>query len=328
MASSGFEERIADWIPETLVVDHRAVTAAGAQLFHGVKGEAGYDLLHGDEKVTPSNVMTEDQEAILQEDLDNAYFAGFNSREYMASADSGSADYDPDDAEIEAGQVNFVEWDGLAQYYASGAGGTWFGDFESARRIRRAANAAAGLDQTGHDMLLGEGETDDYDHVTAVSLLMGVATAPALDRELYRGSFYAGADPDELEAQLRESGSLDFSVASFTDGRDVADYFADPSLYPGDEAPSGVRVMYVVEPGAQGILGHAFAKSMRAGYPGDEDDRDYINSDEALTDLSTEHPREIVSGGRFDIGDITREGDLLTVRLRQTQVYPPQRSAS
>jgi hypothetical protein len=309
---------VARWQPE------EPVTAAGAEaFFHGTKGQPGYDLLHGDSKLQTKNLMDESQEMTLREDLDKAFYAGFTSREYNAYTDSGSHDYDPDD-ELGEGEVNYVEWEGLARYYASGAGDTWYSDFEGSRRIRRAANELAGLDQTGHDLLLGEGKTSDYDRIAALGLLTGVATAPKLDRELYRGSYYQGADPDEVEAQLKGTDSLDFSVVSFTDGQGVADYFADPSMYQQGEATSGTQVMYVVEPGAQGVLGHVFSKDMRAGDPGDDEDEvEYIDSDEALTDWTQERPREIVTGGRFTVGEVVREGDRITVRLRQTKTHQP-----
>ena len=194
---------------------------------------------------------------------------------------------------------------------------------ESSRRFRRAANALAGLDQTGHDRLLGEGDVSDDDRVVALAMLTGVAIAPPVARELFRGSYYEGASPDEVEAQLRATPSLDFSVVSFTDGRGVADYFADPSLYQEGEAQGGTQVMYVMEPGAQGILGHVFAQDMAAGSPGDEDDRDYVNSDDALTDWSTERPREVITGGSLELGEITRDGDRITVRVRQAKTHPP-----
>lgn len=319
---------VARWIPES--EESEPVTAAGGeQDFHGTKGQPGYDLLHGGSKLQPKSVLNEDQEMALREDLDKAFYAGFTPHEYNAYADPGSHDYDPDDAELGDDEVNYVEWEGLARYYASGADGTWFGDFEGSRRIRRAANELAGLDQTEHDRLLGEGGTSDYDRNAALGLLMGVATAPKLDRPLYRGSYYAGADPDEVEAQLRSTSSLDFSVVSFTDGEGVADYFADPEFYqanhPGGPA-TGTQVAYVVEPGAQGVLGHVFSRDMKAGDPGheDEDEADYIDSDEALTDWTQERPREIVTGGSFEVGEITRAGDLITVQLRQTKTYQPK----
>lgn len=311
---------VARWAPEE-------VTAGGEVFFHGTKGGPGYELLHGGAKIQPRSLLDEDQEMMLREDLDSAFSSGFTPHSYNAYGDSGSHDYDPDDEDTPDGSVNYVEWEGLARYYASGAGDSWYSDFEGSRRIRRAANELAGLDQTGHDRLLGEGDTDDYDRNAALGLLMGVATAPRLDRELYRGSFYAGADPDEVEAQLRGTDGLDFSVASFTDGRGVADYFGDPALYalnnPG-EAPEGTQVTYIVEPGAQGVLGHVFARDMAAGTPGDDEDRDYVDTDEALTDWSREHPREIVTGGHFELGEITREGSRITVRLKQTKTYPPK----
>lgn len=314
---------VARWVPE----EPDEVTAGGETFFHGTKGEPGYELLHGDAKIQPKMLLNESQEMALREDIDKAFYAGFLPHEYNAYTDPGSHDYDPDD-EVGEGEVNYVEWEGLARFYASGSDGTWFGDFESSRRVRRAANELAGLDQTGHDLLLGEGTTNDYDRNAALGLLMGVATARPLDRELYRGSFYEGSDPDEIEAQLRSTDSLDFSVVSFTDGQGVADYFADPSLYEQGvrESTGGTQVMYVVEPGAQGVLGHVFSKDMRAGDPGheDEDEADYIDSDEALTDWTQERPREIVTGGNFQLGEITRDGSRITVRLKQTQTYPPK----
>lgn len=314
---------VARWVPE----EPDEVTAGGEAFFHGTKGEPGYELLHGDAKIQPKMLLDESQEMALREDIDKAFYAGFLPHEYNAYTDPGSHDYDPDD-EVGEGEVNYVEWEGLARFYASGSDGTWFGDFESSRRVRRAANELAGLDQTGHDLLLGEGTTNDYDRNAALGLLMGVATARPLDRELYRGSFYEGSDPDEIEAQLRSTDSLDFSVVSFTDGQGVADYFADPSLYEQGvrESTGGTQVMYVVEPGAQGVLGHVFSKDMRAGDPGheDEDEADYIDSDEALTDWTQERPREIVTGGNFQLGEITRDGSRITVRLKQTQTYPPK----
>jgi 2'-5' RNA ligase len=320
---------VARWQPED--EETEPVTAAGDALpFHGTKGQPGYELLHGDSKVTLTSVLDEDQELALREDLDRAYFGGFTPHEYNAFTDPGSYDYDPDE-ELEDGQVNYVEWEGLARYYASGAGDAWYSDFEGSRRIRRAANELAGLDQTGHDRLLGDAEPDDNDRNAALGLLMGVATAPRLDRELYRGSYYAGSDPDEVEAQLRSTDSLDFSVVSFTDGQGVADYFADPSLYEGNSGETGstgTQVMYVVEPGAQGVLGHVFSKGMQAGDPGDDpDESEYVESDEALTDWTQERPREIVTGGNFAVGDIVREGNRITVRLRQTRTYPPRTSS-
>lgn len=311
---------VARWQPE------EPVTAAA---FHGTKGQPGYELLHGDAKVTMGNSLTSEQQEILADDLDRAFQAGFLPHEYNRFSDPTYYDYEDYGEEAGEGQVNYVEWEGLSRYYASGAGGYWFGDFENSRDIRRAANALAGLDQTGHDRLLGEGDTSDYDQAAALALLTGVASAPRLDRELYRGSYFEGADPDEVEAQLRDTGSLDFSVVSFTDGQGVADYFADPHLYEqggARQSQGGTQVMYTVEPGAQGVLGHVFSKDMQAGDPGhdDEDEADYVDSEEAFTDWSQDRPREIVTGGNFEVGEITRDGNRITVRLRQTKTYPPK----
>lgn len=48
MVSAGAKERISDWTPQTVVIDHRApVTAAGGeQDFHGSLGDPGYHALH------------------------------------------------------------------------------------------------------------------------------------------------------------------------------------------------------------------------------------------------------------------------------------------
>jgi hypothetical protein len=315
---------VARWTPED-TEDTEAVNAGGQAFFHGTKGAPGYGLLHGNDKVTTMRFLAEGEEEELQEGLNQAYYNGFTSREYNAYTDSGSYLYDPDD-ELSEGERNYVDWEGLSRYYASGAGGDWYSNFEGSRNIRREANALAGLDQTGHDRLLGEGDSSLY-RVEALALLTAVASAPPVDRPLYRGSFYEGADPDEIEKQLRSTDSLDFSVVSFTDGQGVADYFADPALYEqggARESQGGTQVMYEVDPGAQGVLGHIFTKDMRAGNPGEnEDDADYVNSDEALTDFTTDHPREIITGGNFEVGEIVRDGNRITVRLRQTKTHPP-----
>lgn len=320
--------RKGSWGPDDINVDQRAhdkQTAGHRQDFHGSPGRPGYELLHGGGKLKNKDLFSPEEESSLQEDLDEAHYAGFIDHSYSFFTDPGSHDYDPED-ETPEDEINYVHWEGLGRYYASGAGGTWFGDFEDSRRIRRAANESAGLDQSGHDRLLGEGEVDEHDRVVGTAMLAAVAVSPPLDRPLYRGSFYAGADPDEVEKQLRGTDGLDFSVVSFTDGQGVADYFADPSLYEqggARESSSGTQVMYVVDPGAQGILGHIFSKDMRAGDPG-QDDADYVNSDEALTDFTQERPREIVTGGHFSVGGITRDGNKITVRLKQTKVYKPK----
>jgi 2'-5' RNA ligase len=313
---------VARWTPE------EPVTAAGSGLdFHGSPGRPGYELLHGGGRMKNKDLFSPGEEGVLQEDLDEAHFAGFIPHAYSFFTDPGSHDYDPEDKTPED-EINYVHWENLGRYYASGAGDTWFGDFESSRSIRRAANESAGLDQSGHDRLLGEGEVSEHDKVVGTAMLAAVAVSPPVDRPLYRGSFYAGADPDEVEAQLRSTDGLDFSVVSFTDGQGVADYFADPDLYQANHPggpQGGARVMYEVEPGAQGILGHVFSKDMKAGDPGQNpDEAEYINSDEALTDFTRERPREIVTGGHFQIGEITRDGDTVHVRLKQTKVYRPK----
>jgi hypothetical protein len=315
-------ERISDWDKTTLVVDHRAPLVA-----HGTKGGPGYELLHGEGKLENKDLFDYDHEAILQEDVNAAHFAGFIAHDYSFFTDPGSHDYDPDD-ETPDDEINYVHWEHLGRYYASGAADTWYSDFEGCRRIRLAANEAAGID-TDHDRLLNEtGALDDRDRVVGTAMLAALAVSPPLDRPLYRGSFYAGADPDEVEAQIRSQDGLDFSVASFTDGEGVADYFADPRLHAvnGGEETEGTQVRYEVEPGAQGILGHVFPKGMKAGDPGhsDEDDADYVESDEALTDFTQGNPREVVTGGHFEIGEIVRDGNRITVRLKQTKVYHPK----
>lgn len=298
-----------------------------AETFHGTKGGPGYGLLHGEGKLKNKNLFDENQEGILHEDLDSAHFAGFIDHPYSYFTDPGSHYYDPAD-EKPPDEINYVHWEHLGRYYASGSGGNWFGDFEDSRRIRRAANASAGLDQTGHDRLLGEGPVDDHDHVVGTAMLAALAVSPPLDRPLYRGSFYGGANPDEVEAQLRGTDGLDFSVVSFTDGQGVADYFADPGFYRENhpDAPSGgTQVMYEVEPGAQGILGHVFQKDMKAGDPGSNPDEiDYVESPEANTDFTRARPREVVTGGHFQVGEITRDGSTIHVKLKQTKVFHPK----
>lgn len=313
---------VARWRPEETV----PVTAAGdVQPFHGTKGAPGYGLLHGEHKVTTRAFLSEGDEEEIAGDLDNAHVMGFTPHAYNLFADPGTHVYADYGEEAGPDEVNYVDWEGLSRYYASGAGGHWVGSFEGSRSIRRTANNLAGLDQTGHDRLLGEGSTDDFTP-QALAMLTGLAAAPRLDRPLYRGSYYEGASPDEVEAQLRSTDSLDFSVVSFTDGLNVADYFADPYLYQSGEAQGGARVRYELEPGAQGILGHIFPKGMKAGDPGldDQEDADYVDSDEAFTNFTQDHPREIVTGGNFAIGEITRDGDTIHVKLRQTKVYHPK----
>ena len=291
-----------------------------ALLAHGSPGDPGYGLLHGDGNV--NNLMSERQAEIFGEDFaNNAYYAGF-TREYNPFTDKNHPDYDPDE---EAGEDedSRPDWRGLSRFVATGENGFWFGDFESSREIRRAGNQALGLDTTGHDLLLGDGDTDDYTHVAAMTLLMGIATSPPVDRPLYRGSYIEGSNPGEVEKALRSGGdTMDFSAVSFTNDTGVADYFADPSMYQSGQAQpeGGTQVQFVVQPGAQGVVGRQFPPGMAAGTSGDPD----WDGEDHLTDFSISKPREIVTGGRFSIREITRDGNRLTVNLKQEHTFDPR----
>lgn len=322
MASAGVRERISDWTPQTVVIDHRAVTAAA---FHGTKGEPGYDLLHGGDKVQTSAVLSEHEESILHEELDRAYYAGFNSREYYPYADSGSHLYDPDE-ELSDGQVNFVEWEGLSRYYAA-SDDHWFGTFATSQETRRAANDIVGIKAGEQDRLIGEGDPSDYARVTAFSMLMGVATAPQRDMPLVRGSLYEGADPDEIEAAFRSQPTMDFSLISVTNSPGVADYFASPALFENNHARPpgpGTTVRFEIEPGAQAVMGRVFANDTSGDGPGRElADLDDDEHEEMMTNTDPDHAREYVTGGRFSVTEVVRDGDSLTVRLKQENTFNP-----
>lgn len=290
--------------------------SAGTEPFHGNKGDPGYHLLHPGKDHPRTNIsdfLDESQEDILVEDMDAAMFAGFTNRSYNPRTDPGSSQFDPDE-ELGDDERDHVDWEGLSRYYASGEGDTWFGDFEDSRKIRRAANELAGLDTSGHDLLLGEGDTSDFDRVNASVMLMGLATSPPIDQPLYRGTFVEGGDADEIEASLRESDTLDFSLISFTNSQGVA----DPSMYQGGESRGGTQIMFTLAPGAQGILGHPFPEDMRAGDAGAETDYDEI-----ITNFSPTLPREVVTGGRLRVTEVTRDGNVIRVSITQEHTYNP-----
>jgi len=295
---------------------------------HGNKGDPGYSLLHPGAGggngigISTKDHLNEGEEMVLREDLDRAWAQGYTPKEYNAYTDPGSHDYDEDD-ELGEGETSAVDYEGLGRFYASN--GDWFGNFEGSRATRRAANELVGLDQGNHDLLVGEGESSQYTRAGAFGMLMSLATSKPYAGEMYRGSWYEGADPAELEAAFRDQGSMDFSLVSFTNSQGVADYFADPEFYGKDRGGSqgGTQVMFTLEPGAQGIMGRRFNSDMKAGDPGeelydlDEDDPEIIH------DMDPDHAREYVTGGRMKIKSVKRDGDTISVTLTQEFTYNP-----
>lgn len=332
------------WKPESIVIvkakpkdpqsKPTAEAPAGrASTRHGNKGDPGYSLLHpgaggGDGiGINTKDHLSTSEEDILREDLDKAYYAGLTSKEYNAFTDPGSHDYDEDE-ELEEGQTSVIDYDALSRFYGGSADETWYSDFEGSRRVRRAGNELVGLDQGQHDALVGTGESTDYDRAMAFGMLMGVATSKPLNSPLYRGSYYDGASPEDVAANFTEGGTLDFSLVSFTNSQGVADYFGDPALYEGNfgegTASGGARIMFTVDPGAQGVLGHVFPDDMTAGDPGTPlEDADDYDEDELLKDGDPDRAREIITGGRFAIKSVKVEGDTISVQLEQKFTYNP-----
>lgn len=295
---------------------------------HGNKGGPGYSLLHpgnggGDGiGISTKDHLNSSEEQILQENLSDAFFAGFTSTDYNSRTDPGSHDYDENE-ELEDGETSVIDYEGLSRYYSST--GYWFGDFKASRETRRAANELVGLDQGKHDLLLGEGEVTDYDRTQAFGMLIGLATSKSHDKALVRGSWYEGADPGDIESAFRDQDTMDFSLVSFSNSQGVADYFADPEFYGRDRGGSegGTQVMFTVDPGAQAIMGRRFNSDMKAGDSGEElndlDDED----PELLLDNDPDAAREYVTGGRFKIKKVTRDGDTISVTLAQQYTYNP-----
>lgn len=295
---------------------------------HGNKGDPGYSLLHPGSGggagigISTKDHLNESEEFALREDIDRAWAAGFIPKDYNAFTDPGSHDYDEDD-ELDEGQTSVIDYEGLGRYYATS--GEWFGDFERSRDARRAANELVGLDQGTHDLLLGEGDTNDYTRAQAFGMLMALATSKPYNKPMVRGSWYEGADPDEIEAAFRGQGTMDFSLVSFSNSQGVADYFADPEFYGKDRGGSegGTQVMFTVEPGAQGIMGRRFNSDMKAGDPGEEL-YDLDEDDPQITlDSDPDAAREYVTGGRFKIESVSRDGDTISVSLSQQFTYNP-----
>jgi phage portal protein BeeE len=298
---------------------------------HGNKGDPGYSLLHPGSGggngigISVKDHLNESENNILDENISDAFYAGVVKQEYNPFTDPGSHDYDEDE-DLEDGQTSVIDWAGLGQFYAAGHDQGWYSNFEGSRRLRRAGNELVGLDQGDHDLLLGSGETNDYDRVTAFGMVLGLATSKPQAGELYRGSYYDGASADDIAGNFTEGGTLDFSLVSFTNSPGVAEYFGDPDLYEKNfgegTAGGGARLMFTVEPGAQGLLGHPFAEDMKAGDPGtnieeDEDEHDLVKDD------NPDRAREIVTGGRFEIKEVVVDGDTISVRLRQEFTYNP-----
>jgi hypothetical protein len=299
------------------------------QARHGNKGDPGYSLLHpGSGGGNGIGISTKDhlnaaEEFAMREDIDRAFFAGFITKDYNAYTDPGSHDYD-EDTELGDNETSVIDYEGLGRFYATDEG--WFGNFVGARDVRRTANEFVGLDQGPHDLLLGEGRSDDYTRAQAFGMLMSLATSKPYNKPMMRGSWYAGANPDEIEAAFKAEDHMDFSLVSFTNSQGVADYFADPEFYaknhpdgPGD----GTQVMFTVEPGAQGIMGRRFNSDMKAGDPGEEL-YDLDEDDPEITlDSDPDAAREYVTGGRFKIESVKREGATITVSLKQQYTYNP-----
>lgn len=287
---------------------------------HGSPDDPGYRLLHGG--VTVQDLFSQEQAELLNEEADRAFYAGMHyGGEYLPLEDPGNYEYeeygDPD-YELEDNETRQIDWRGVSQHLATGESGRWFGDFESSREIRRAANQTLGLNTTDNDPLLGDGDQPHDDSImTANAMLMGLATSNPVPQELFRGSYIEGASADDVEAALRTE-SMDFSLVSFTNSQNVADYFADSSLYQQGEASTGVQVMFIAEPGAQGIVGRQFPSGMRAGDAGEQ-----TETEDDYRDLSLTRPREIVTGGRFAVTEVARDGDRITVRIRQEHTFNP-----
>ncbi len=316
--ATAYAVAVADAVMDLLAArDRRPAPPLTALVAHGSPGDPGYRLLHGGFK--QEEVLNGFQVDFLHEELDKAHSAGLHyGGEYNPYTDPNSPLYDPDDP-LEEGQTRHVDWRGLAQHMASGDTDHWFGDFDNSRRIRRAANARLGLAGGQQDPLLGQGPPiDDYDDAVAVAMLAGLATSRPVPQELYRGTYVEGGDPEALEAALR-TGTMDFGLVSFTNSQGVAEYFSDPSMYQQGPSQGGTQIMFVAEPGAQGIIGRQFSEGMSAGNPG----IDTYDPLEDLTDLSLSRGREIVTGGRFDVVDVIREDSFITVRLRQQYTYDP-----
>lgn len=313
------------WDIGDVVIYKKAVARSSR---HGNKGDPGYSLLHpgtggGDGiGINTRDHLNEGEEMALREDLDKAFYAGFTTKEYNAFTDPGSHDYDEDD-ELSEGETSVVDYEGVSRFYASTD--YWFGDFNASRHTRRAANELVGLDQGKHDLLLGEGASSDYTRAQAFGMLMGLATSKPHNQALVRGSWYEGADPDEIESAFNDQATMDFSLVSFSNSQGVADYFADPEFYGRDRGGSegGTQVMFTVEPGAQAIMGRRFNSDMKAGDPGEELNDLDEEDPELLLDKDPDAAREYVTGGRFKVKGVAREGDTISVTLTQEYTYNP-----
>lgn len=284
---------------------------------HGTKGKPGYSLLHPGLQL--SDVLDEDQEMELTDEvMNNTYYGGFTQNEYRAMADPRGRDHedywDPEEDELEDGQVDYVEWNAAARYVASNSS-RWVGNFEESRYVRMEAARLAGVEISELDPLSGESGQEDHATVSAVTLMMGLIDGTTMRDPLYRGTFLQGADPDEVE-QAFQTDYADMPLASFTNSEDTASWFMDPAQYqrwnPNADR-SGVTVMYEVAPGAPGVIGYPLDYSPDAEEP----------EDDVIASRTLSIPREVVSGGRFRVAGYTRDGNAFRVQLVHERLYSP-----
>lgn len=284
---------------------------------HGTKGKPGYSLLHPGIRL--SDIFDRDQEEELtSEVMDNTYYGGFTSSEYRSMADprgSDHADYwDPEEDELEEGQVDYIQWNAAARYVASNSS-RWVGNFEESRFVRMEAARLAGVEISGLDPLSGESGEGDHATVSAATLMMGLIDGTEMRDPLYRGTFLQGADADEVE-QAFQTEYADMPLASFTNSEDTANWFMDPAQYrrwDPNANREGVTVMYEVAPGAPGVIGYPLDYSEDAEEP----------EDDVIVSRSLSIPREVVSGGRFRVAGYTRDGNAFRVQLVHERLYSP-----
>jgi predicted GNAT family N-acyltransferase len=127
----------------------------------------------------------------------------------------------------------------------------------------------------------------EEERAAAVALMQAVAASPPTTEEMYRG--IAAVDADRLAPLLREGGTIDLPLASFSSDQKMADNFMNTTQYDSsgnvalDQFNDVTHVMVKVEPGA----------AMLPVAP--------------LTSFPEEQER--VASGRFEIVDVEQQFD-------------------
>ena len=196
------------------------------------------------------------------------------------------------------------------------SGGDW-AMFGACRDIRESAYDLLGYERYdvfadphlhGGDPGWGGGSTSAANpDALAYHILEKLRDGDRLEMPVYRGVATYGFDPDTFINDLKEGDTFDLPIASFTGEQEIASKFGD-------------SIIFKLEKGARYIKGGFMGLPESVLQQMQEESGSPVYEEDFYDDPKYS---EIVSGGRFKVTRVRRNGMTIVVSIRQVGVFNP-----